>query len=187
MLDFSFADPRLLFPNITEAFAHILENISTAWYFISIVLMVIGEWKLFRKLGEKPWKSIVPYYNTYIMYKRTWTKRAFWIYILSSTLFNFAQNASKSVAQRFPNSSWMTLILLIALPFGIIAAVCSILYALRVAEAFGKGKLFCVGLLVVYPIFIAILGFGRSRYVGPFSEAKANDVAENAEPEVEVV
>jgi hypothetical protein len=187
MLDFSFADPRLLFPNITEAFAHILENISTAWYFISLALIVIGEWKLFRKLGEKPWKSIVPFYNTYIMYKCTWKKSAFWIYILSSVVFNIAQNASKSLAQRFPTSNWMTLILLIALPFGIIAAVCSILYALRIAEAFGKGKIFCVGLLVIYPIFIAILGFGRSRYVGPFSEAKAQNVTEEAQSKLEVV
>ena len=177
MLDFSFADPRLLFPNITEAFAHILENISTAWYFISLALIVIGEWKLFRKLGEKPWKSIVPYYNTYIMYKRTWGKNAFWIYLLSSTLFNIAQSTSKSLAQHVPDNSWMTLILVFAFPFGIIAAICSILYALRLAESFGKGKLFCVGLLVVYPIFIAILGFGRSRYVGHVSEAQTQNVS----------
>ena len=67
MLDFSFTDPRLLFPGITESFAHILENISTTWYFISLLLIVIGEWKLFKKFGEKPWKSLVPYYNTYIV------------------------------------------------------------------------------------------------------------------------
>jgi hypothetical protein len=187
MLDFSFADPRLLFPNITEAFAHILENISTAWYFISLALIVIGEWKLFRKLGEKPWKSIVPFYNTYIMYKCTWKKSAFWIYLLSSTLFNIAQSTSKSLAQHVPDNSWATLILVFAFPFGIIAAICSILYALRLAESFGKGKLFCVGLLVVYPIFIAILGFGRSRYIEPFGEAKAQNVTEEAQSKLEVV
>jgi hypothetical protein len=71
---------------------------------------------------------------------------------------------------------------LAALPFGIIATVCSILYTLRLSEAFGKRKLFCVGLLVIYPIFIAILGFGRSRYVGPMSEAQMQDMAEETEP-----
>ena len=181
MLDFLFTDPRLLFPNITESFAHILENISTTWYFISLILIVVGEWKLFRKFGEKPWKSLIPYYNTYIMYKRTWGKRCFWIYFLSSTLFAVAQNASNSVAHNLPDSGWKTLLLFIALPLGIIAAICSILYTLRLSEAFGKGKLFCVGLLVIYPIFIAILGFGRSRYVDPFSEAQMQDVTEKAE------
>ena len=187
MLDFSFTDPRLLFPGITESFAHILENISTTWYFISLLLIVIGEWKLFKKFGEKPWKSLVPYYNTYIMYKRTWGKRYFWIYFLTSTLFTIAQNTSNSLAHHFPDSSWKTLILLIALPLGIIATVCSILYSLRLSEAFGKGKLFCVGLLIIYPIFIAILGFGRSRYVSPFSEAQTQDVTEKAESKGEVV
>ena len=187
MLDFLFTDPRLLFPNITESFAHVLENISITWYFISLVLIVIGEWKLFKKFGEKPWKSLVPYYNTYIMYKRTWSKRCFWIYFFTSTLFTIAQNASNSLAHNFPDSSWKTLILLIALPLGIIATVCSILYSLRLSEAFGKGKLFCVGLLVIYPIVIAILGFGRSRYVAPFSESQVQDVTEEAESKEEVV
>ena len=53
MLDFSFADPRLLFPNITESLAQMLEGVSTAWYFISFLLIVLGEWQLFKKLGEK--------------------------------------------------------------------------------------------------------------------------------------
>ena len=144
MIDFSFVDPRLLFPNITESFAHIIENISTAWYFISFFLMVIGEWKLFKKFGEKPWKSLVPYLNTYVVYKRTWKKNVFWIYLLTSTLFNLAQNASKSFAQSMPDSGWGTLTLLIALPLGIIAAICSILYAIRIAEAFGKRKIFVI-------------------------------------------
>ena len=187
MLDFSFTDPRLLFPNITESFAHIIENISTTWYFISLLLIVIGEWSLFKKFGEKPWKSLVPYYNTYIMYKRTWSKRSFWIYFLTSTVFAIAQNASNSLAHHFPNSSWKTFIILIALPFCIIATVCSILYTLRLSEAFGKGKLFCVGLMVIYPIFIVILGFGKSRYVGPISEAQAQDFTEATEPKEEVV
>ena len=187
MLDFSFTDPRLLFPNITESFAHILENISITWYFISLLLIVIGEWSLFKKFGEKPWKSLVPYYNTYIMYKRTWSKRSFWIYFLTSTLFTISQNTSNSLAHHFPNSSWKTLIILIALPFGIIAAVCSVLYTLRLSEAFGKGKLFCVGLLVIYPIFISILGFDRSQYVGPISEAQVQDITEETECKEEVV
>jgi hypothetical protein len=102
-------------------------------------------------------------------------------------LFTVAQNASNSVAHNLPDSGWKTLLLFIALPLGIIATVCSILYTLRLSEAFGKGKLFCVGLLVIYPIFIAILGFGRSRYVAPIRESQVNDVMEDAESKEEVV
>ena len=178
MIDFSFFDPRLLFPDITESFARLLESFSTAWYFISFVLVMIGEWKLFKKFGEKPWKSLVPYYSTYIMYKNTWNGHVFWIYLFSSTLFKIGQSTAKSLAQRFPNSEWMTIVTLIALPLGIIAAICSILYALRLAEAFGKGKLFCIGLILIYPIFIAILGFGRFKYVSPHGEGRSDGVKE---------
>ena len=33
------------------------------------VLIVIGNWKLFEKAGEDGWKSIIPFLNTYIMFK----------------------------------------------------------------------------------------------------------------------
>ena len=187
MLDFSFADPRLLFPDISESLALILEHISTVWYFISLVLIVLGEWKLFKKFGEKPWKSIVPFYNTYLVYKRTWGKRFFWVFLFTSVLFDVALATSKSVAQRSPDSGLATVLVLSAVPLGIITAICSILYARRISEAFGKGKLFFVGLLVIYPIFIAILGFDRSRYVAPFGKPQVKDIKETAESEMEVV
>ena len=72
----------------------------------------------------------------------------------------------------------MTLLVLISLPFGIIAAVCSVLYAFRLAEAFGKGKIFSVGLMLMYSVFISILGIGKVKYIGNGdsiqSEAEAN-------------
>jgi len=34
------------------------------------VLMVIANWKLFVKMGEEGWKSIIPFYNLYIMLEK---------------------------------------------------------------------------------------------------------------------
>ena len=36
----------------------------------------------------------------------------------------------------------------------------------RLAEAFGKKKTFAVGLLLIYSVFIAILGIGKTKYMG---------------------
>jgi hypothetical protein len=187
MLDFSFVDPRLLFPNIAESTALAMENIILLLELFGLILMVMGEWKLFKKFGEKSWKSIVPYYNTYLTYKHTWSKRAFWVYILSSILFNAAQTASKDLAQYYPDKIWPTLIILIALPLGIVAATCSVLYAIRMAEVFGKGKLFCVGLLILYPVFIAILGFGKSKYVGICGADQTTEATDDLQSESEVI
>ena len=166
MLDFSYLDPRLLFPNITESWLNVIESISSIWDIVSIILIFVAEWKLFKKFGEKPWKSIVPYYNSYILYKHCWSKKIFWVYILSSTLFDIAQGVSTYLAETYPDNMWMSLLVLISLPFGIVAAVCSILYAFRLAEAFGKGRGFSIGLLLLYPVFIAILGIGKVKYLG---------------------
>ena len=187
MLDFSFLDPRLLFPNITETWAAALESVSGVVSFITMVMMIIAEWKLFRKFGEKPWKSFVPYYNTFLVYKHTWSKKAFWIYLISSSLFNAAQGVSKHLSQTNPESMWMTLLLLLSLPVGIVAAVCSILYAFRLAEAFGKGKIFSAGLLLFYSIFISILGFGKSQYVDVRETAQTGDGSEDIELNAEVL
>ena len=77
MFDFSYMDPRLLFPNITEGWALAIESLSNLLSLVSFILVVVAEWRLFRKLSEKPWKSLVPYYNSYILYKHSWSKNLF--------------------------------------------------------------------------------------------------------------
>ena len=173
MFDFSTVDLGLLFPSLSEAWITAFNHVSRWWSLISIVLILVGEWLMFKKFGEKSWKSLVPYYNSYIVYKHVWSKRVFWVYIVSTTLFDISQLASQQFAQNDPAGMLKTLFILIGLPFGIVAAVCSILYAFRLAEAFGKGKLFSVGLLLVYPVFISILGLGKIRYLGNPEEVQA--------------
>ena len=187
MFDFSTVDPRLLFPALTESWAVAIDIIATLLDLFGLILMVVAEWHLFKKFGEKPWKSLVPYYNTYIMYKNTWSKKVFWVYFISSSVFDITQMASQQWAQNDPAGIWKTFFILIGLPFGIVAAVCSILYAFRLAEAFGKGKVFSAGLLFLYPIFIAILGLGKIQYVGNCDDGQVTVEAEAHEIEGEVV
>lgn len=166
MFDFSSVDIRLLFPSLTESWAGAIDSVMSFLNYVGLILIVVAEWKLFKKFGEKSWKSLVPYYNSYILYKHSWSRNAFWVYTVSSTLFDIAQIASQLWSRNDPAGMMKTLFVLIGLPFGIVAAVCSILYAFRLAEAFGKGKGFSAGLLFVYPVFISILGLGKVQYLG---------------------
>ena len=178
MLNFSYLDPQLLFPNMTGGWALAINSFTVLLEFATLILMVVAEWQLFKKFGEKPWKSLIPYYNSFILYKHTWSKKAFWVFTVSTTLFDVCHGVSTHLAKNAPDSTWMTLLVLISLPFGIIAAVCSILYAFRLAEAFGKGKVFSVGLLAAYSIFVAILGLGKTPYLG---NSNANRIDNEAE------
>jgi hypothetical protein len=38
-------------------------------YMVVVVLAIVAMWKIFVKAGEAGWKSLIPFYNTYIMFK----------------------------------------------------------------------------------------------------------------------
>lgn len=49
-----------------------------AWY----IILVIANWKIFTKAGEAGWKSIIPIYNSDVVYKISWKTMWFWIGLL---------------------------------------------------------------------------------------------------------
>ncbi|MBR5227479.1 MAG: hypothetical protein IKV94_02465 [Clostridia bacterium] len=106
--------------------------------FAWIILLIIAQWKLFKKAGEPGWLSLIPICNTVMMFK---------------------------IAGM---SGWWAAGALLAgfIPVvGIIASiVINVLLAYNLAKAFDKGAGFTVGLVLLAPIFISILAFGKSQY-----------------------
>ena len=46
------------------------------------VLQIIAAWKVFEKAGEKGWKSLIPFYNIYILFKVLGIKEwYFWVFL----------------------------------------------------------------------------------------------------------
>lgn len=46
------------------------------------VLVIIAFWKIFEKMGEPGWKSIIPFYNTWVLFEHTVNNNELW-FILS--------------------------------------------------------------------------------------------------------
>lgn len=191
MFDLFSLDPRLLFPGLPDLFVALLDLLILAVDVTALVLLIVAEWKLFRKFGEKPWKSLIPYYSIYILYKYTWKTSSFWVYIIATTFFDVLFNLAERLAKGDPEGMGVTLLQLLAIPFGIVAAVMSILASLRLAESFGKSRGYGVGLVLLNSIFTMILGFGKAKYVGPLAQADGEgtpddpsleSAPENAEP-----
>lgn len=44
------------------------------------VLLVIAWWNIFQKAGEAGWKSLIPFYNTYILFQISWGNG--WLFLL---------------------------------------------------------------------------------------------------------
>ena len=105
---------------------------------ISIFTIVVL-WKIFQKAGKEGWRAIIPLYNTYTLCEITWG-----------------------------NGWYMFAVLLLMIPIiGWIAFfVFAILTMNKLAKAFGKSSGFTVGLIFLNMIFMAILAFDSSTYLG---------------------
>ena len=123
--------------------------IALAWY----VIQVIANWKIFKKMGEPGWKAIIPFYNSYILYKRTWKTMFFWIALVIGIIAGVFQSLSQTMTDQ-------------ATVFVIAALVLKIIGDNKLSKSFGHGAGFTVGLVFLNPIFKLILGFGSSKYVG---------------------
>lgn len=120
------------------------------------VLMVIAQWKIFTKAGEAGWKSIIPFLNAYVLYKISWKPMMFWILLALAVIEGiFATLAENSVFALV-----MTYIFMIAI------WVIDIIKNVKLSKAYGHGVGFAVGLILLNPIFMLILGLGNSKYVG---------------------
>lgn len=125
---------------------------------IYYILIVIAYWKIFNKAGEPGWKSIIPFLNIYTIYKIAWDGRMFWTIIGLDIAICVLSNSDNRV------------LMVIGALAGVASYVIGIMLDIKLAKAFGKGAGFAVGLILLNPIFILILAFGSSRYVGADSD-----------------
>ena len=119
------------------------------------LLQIIAQWKLFTKAGEGGWKSLIPVYNYYTLFKITWSRTAFFVMaalmIASAMLLT---NQDSNLCQ------------VMGKIFSGLVSLITIIETYKVSRAYGHGFPFFLGLLFLEPLFILILGLGSSRYVG---------------------
>ena len=127
------------------------------WMLIGSVLTLIGRWRIFRKAGKKGWHSLIPFLNVFQEYSVCWKG---WIGLLaevcSKGAFAFSMAGLPVVYYVLLGAGF-----LIGIPEG-----------LKLANAFGKGKVF--GVLLALPFFKDIcrfiLGVGGAGYRSPEPE-----------------
>ena len=121
---------------------------------IFAILYVIAYWRLFTKAGIPGWWALIPGANGYMALKMVWAPKWFFIAIivgfLDAILFGIGN----------PFLVWLSWLMTVAL------LVISIIYDVKLAKAFNKSTGFAVGLIFLNAIFILILAFGNSQYVG---------------------
>ena len=127
---------------------------------IWFILEVIADWKIFVKAGRPGWKSIIPFLNSYEEYELSWKGKGA-LGLIVSLLLCAMQTMDVYLSEPWP--AWAAGVMSVV---GICVLVFSAMQNLRLAKAFGKGKLFFIGLLLLSPLFRMILGFGNAEYRG---------------------
>ena len=154
----------------------VLGGMITTMMIVSLViwvLLIIAYWKMFTKAGEAGWKSIIPIYNNYVLFKITWTTKDFLIWLCSGILgaafisFSGAYTTTASGAVVASSSGGNMILVILGLVALLVCLVWSIRQCFKTAAAYGKGAGFGFGLLILPTIFTLILGFGSAEYVGP--------------------
>ena len=121
------------------------------------ILLVIAQWRIFNKAGEKGWKSIIPVYNAYIYCKIIGV--SFWKWLGALVLAGLFVSIGDS-------SKIQWLASLAGVVQGGLTLAFFIILARNAGRAFGKGTGFKIGLFFLPTIFKLILGLGASEYKG---------------------
>lgn len=132
---------------------------------IAIILIylipVIAGWKLFEKANIAGWKSLIPIYNLYLIYKLSGMSGLWIIPLLVVACY------SGIVSAGIVLPSWVSLIMLV---FLVLTIISRIMFFIKLPKAFGKGVGYIIGMFFIPEIIEIVLGFGKAEYVGEYKE-----------------
>lgn len=115
------------------------------WGIIStvvITIIVISMWKIFKKAGIKPWKSLIPVYNYILLYKISGVSPYLILLVFVQFIpVNFIRIAGFII-------------------WNIVDATQKSL----LVKKFGKGVGFIIGIIILDFVFYPILAFDKSEY-----------------------
>lgn len=142
------------------------------------IIEVVAKYKLFQKMGVEGWKSIIPFYNDYIMYDKTWTGKAYLLYILVEVIsvvvsrimtpsLNVLANQLGNGGTPDNRSTFVVLLFTaVLIVLAIIQLVILIKAAIYVAKSFGRSGLFAAVYFLFPFIALLLIGYGSDKYKG---------------------
>lgn len=134
------------------------------------ILMIVAMWKLFTKAGEKGWKSLIPIYDIYILFKISGAKSWFWGLVVAEIIVFvdtiIATNNGGVVTDANGNVTEIKDIsfAIVVAAMAIFELICYIVLCAKLAKAFKRGAGTAIGLFFLPNIFTLILAFGSAKY-----------------------
>ena len=142
---------------------NLLKDIFPLFVIVVIVYVVllpfIASWKLFKKVGIPGWKSLIPVYNSYLLFRICGMSG---LCIIPLYTYNIIYACYEKI-EKMPKE-----LLIVFIISTIFAIIVNIIKGIKLSKVFNKGKIFMIGLMILPEIFEIILGMGRSKYNGPY-------------------
>lgn len=114
---------------------------------IDYIIESIAKMKILKKTNEKGWPGFIPIYSDCLICKKIGVN-PWWYLVL---FIAFALNEIPYIGP---------------LICGVASLYFHILFCVSLSKAFGKSDSFIIGLILLKPIFLLILGFDSSTYIG---------------------
>lgn len=155
---------------IIEGILEQLGEVKSLAVIVSVLLLLyyvgltVAEWNLFKKAGEKSWKSLIPVYNLFVSHhligmSHIWfiLDIVFWTVEVLLEMFKvtplWIEDVFFSVA-------------------GIFTIISEIIHIMKLCYCYTKSERFGIGLFLCPPLFSLILAFDKSEYNPPRSHRK---------------
>ena len=124
-------------------------------------LSLIGKFFIFEKMGMPGWKSLIPIYSDYLLFRELIGSGYFWGYIASALL---AGSCSAFVTIGLVSGVMEFLFIITAVAACTVTIAIQIKLAHSLSKSFGHGIGYTFGLIFIEPIMLMILGLGNNRY-----------------------
>lgn len=125
------------------------------------LIPVIAGWKLFKKAGIAGWKSLIPIYNLYLIYKISGMSGLWVLPLFVVACFSGIVNSGIILPL------WSYIIMGV---FAILAIIGRIMFFIKLPKAFGKGVGYIIAMFFIPGIIEIVLGFGKAEYVGEYKQ-----------------
>ncbi len=144
-------------------------------YLIGSIIALVVVWilysiplqRLFKKAGVSGGLAWIPLYNQWKTYKITWTGWIFWIFIILAIVPYIIILIAGDVDHTYGDIFAMDVAVLITLiVIWCLDFILHILSCYKVCRSYSHGVGFTIGLIFLHIIFLYILAFTKSPYLG---------------------